>query len=665
MRNLPMKLLFSVLLIVLSAAKSFSQSGDAPNYGIDLCENLYSKLTERGIPVEKQELIPSDSESFPQNLLITVSAENAQNQSEKWYDSSINMIIFAFTQEFAGKNLESLISFVSFLSESNLSYTAVVFLSANDSFPLTVDFENNVFHPTGTKAWVSSLGYDDRICAIVIDSGAERAVIPGTNGTVAPLWLVRTICNSFTSNGENPQLSYTFPLLYQLGFTKKDTRMEAFFEQNIPVAGLTLKTDYLDNLILRDIAKSIDPLVKENWDRHYAFFKVGRHTYWIGEAVSIVFFFLFSIFILLAITFKALSRSDRNVGAARDILHTWYFIPFTLFLTTVVLHLTQGLFSSLATENPLLLVSLKMLFAVLAVFIVFILRISLNFRVSFKASGYHMLLMSALNVFIFSYLNIWLEYIMFFEYILIFIAEKTKRTPTLIIMFIVPFIPFVLLISQIVKHTNPDALSAYIVFPLYKNLLLSCLLFPVLMQLERVLIALDLFSPEKKMNPLRYMAYSAASIAVLALSLALIYQVCVRMLPKTETEKPSFSFAIKERPEDEYTVKAELQSNNFMELNMHELTVESGAPAIRYTISVESKSGVPVYESNYEYTMVSPNKIVFITPDYPAGPIHIVYSSENEGKVTVEAYLSSSEDRGTLYHERITLEQVHTASEEE
>ena len=282
MKNTSLKRLISIvsLFALIGINKVFAQSESVQLHGTELCESIYGTLSDKGFSVEKQDLIPSDSTSFPQNLTITISAGNSDSDTKKWYDSSINTIIFSFTQEFAFRNLDNLTGFIDKLKMQFLPYDVIILLTANDDFPSLPGLQNNTnLHPTGTVAYLNSIGHVDTTCAIIVSERRgrrERSLTAGGAGDVSPLYLVRTIYECMDRNGWDPHLPQHFKLLYKLGLALNDVRTSLFLEQDIPSAGLTLENTEEDFKLLSDIAEELGKLHMENWDRHYQFIHIFK-----------------------------------------------------------------------------------------------------------------------------------------------------------------------------------------------------------------------------------------------------------------------------------------------------------------------------------------------------------------------------------------------------
>ncbi|MBO7637543.1 MAG: hypothetical protein J6S91_01060, partial [Treponema sp.] len=74
---------FTALFSVIQPLSAQSQ----PLEGLALCDYLYDFLSDSGLEVQRQDLSTADSYNYPQNLTITLSAENENRQNKNWLDS--------------------------------------------------------------------------------------------------------------------------------------------------------------------------------------------------------------------------------------------------------------------------------------------------------------------------------------------------------------------------------------------------------------------------------------------------------------------------------------------------------------------------------------------------------------------------------------------------
>ncbi|MBP5358820.1 MAG: hypothetical protein J6Y69_06515 [Treponema sp.] len=645
-------LLFAAFTVLFSVSQTLSAQSQ-PLEGLELCDYLYDILSGSGLEVQRQDLSITDSYNYPQNLTITLSAENENRQNKNWLDSSINCIIFSFTQNFAAENPNFLLEFIQRLKNLQLSYDSIILLCANDE---NLDYlEDYSSHPSGTESYVESMGYDDRTCAIIIDKAVtKRTIILGEGNEVAPLWLVRTMNIAFEKKGIDSNLQLTSPLSQKMGLEIPNSRLRPFLQSNIPAAAFSLfsRNDDLD--ILEYTAATLSDLNKSNWDRHYLFFKVGQEAYWPGEAVFILGFIILSILILIALSFTTFTGTNRSRALARDILRSWFLIPMTIVLSTLLLHLNQFILEGIGVKNPLLFFSSKIIITMLALNALYIIQIRLNFFVSLKASGYLMLFVAAINFFIYSSIEITLLYFFFLEYLLYYIAERCRKTPALIISFILPIIPLAILLVNFLQQGWSPSLLNFLHFSWLKDFIFALTLFPPLMQMNRIWISMDLFTSEKKYPPIKFIAYSLITLfSVFAVGFT-FYLVINAFTPafskQTEQAHPPISETL-----EEGILNVDRKTSPFMELTLNEITVSCSEKLIRLSIAVISANETPIYNSNYEYVPFDEKTGSFTFTDYPDGPVTLTYSTEQDAIYSLDISAYTMDQESNIKHRKLSL----------
>lgn len=621
--------------------------------GVQLSHEIYRYLSDEGFDIEQQELFSSDTTRFPQNLAITISAENEGNSNKKSNDSSkekniVETIVFDIPQEFAYKNLSSLSDFLNGLKDSSLSYRTVVLLSANDSFPDAQGLEKaNKNHPSGTDIFTEKLGYDNSYAAILVDQITEerRVLVPGSDKTITPLWLLKNIYEGLKENGFSPKLTSFFSLSHFFSLAPHHQRLSSFFEKGISSCAVNLDTDSKSYETLLSIAQKLSDEKKDSRDCNYLFFKIGEMDFWVSETSTITFSLFSIIIVLLLICFTGVLPTAKSKALLKDIGRCWFVYPLTIVFVTLVLHGTQSIFSSLAYTSPLLLNTLKIFFTFVLIFFVFLVLAYLNIRISLGAYGFLMVASAVLNIFVFSCISLVLLYFFMIEFFLIFLSQHTKSTAALIATNLLTLIPFLMLLWNILDRAVLDRIKMIGPFTWQIDVLLAMILFPFIMQLVRILISTDLLSQSKKNKTWKLIATIIIAEAAMALVLWIFYAAATYLLNKSlDGKTKSTQMAIKNK--DFPTTVIDLKETAFMELSLRTLTVKSPEKVLRYEITIESENAVPIFESNYQYTLEGGNKIRFVIPDQPEGILEIIYSADSTefSHIQVDTFLLS--DKG-------------------
>lgn len=630
--------------------------------GRELTNSLYSILQNNGFTVEKQDLTPSDSHNFPQNVIVSIPAGSAERFEIPWYEASINTVIFSFTQEFVAKNTDSFLNVLENLKDLALPYECIVLLSANDSRPsLNVSEVSNTYHPAGSKRYAQELGNADTMCALVISESRRgiRTISAGGQNTVCPKWLLKTLLQTAQEHTLETRLPNHFLLLYKWGILRGPARLSPFLEQGIPAIGISLTFSEADKAFLLAIAKALVSTRSTQWEENYLFIPFAKGGFWFSESFLVLSYLVCGAAILFFLSFSFFVKTSKNRALIQDARRSSFVPPAIIALTTVSLCVSQLVFGT-AVKNPILLIGIKLLLAFLLSFILFSFQIRTNFHSSFGASSFQMQYSAALNVFIFSTLNINLLFYFLLEFLLFTLARNAKKAYSLVVTFMLPILPLLPLAHSFLQNTSYDSLSQVATLGVLHNMLFALLIFPFQMQWFRILIVLDVLNPQKAHSKKRAFLRGSLAIGISLLILALAYFVSSTIVAKTNIRLNTQSPIHITEVAGSTDLYVENAISDFMELSQREIEIESRRPVIRYDVSVEQADGseaVPLYDSNYDYSFEGKSKVYFHIPDYPQGRLSIVYFAEKNQKdiITVSAYMQDTENRGNILHETTTI----------
>ena len=595
---------------------------------------IFEKLRNNGFYVEYQGLTPSEPRIFPQNVIIHT-VTHTDNAEE---------VILSFTQEHISKCENQFIDFMNDIKTMNLSFSLTILLSACDEGIFYS--KEDLFHPHGTQVFTSSLTDSSVRCSVVVqekDSSIHN-IIAGGNGDVSPLWLVKLLKESCTTNEESFFIPNSASFLYRLHLIDNNHRVSAFLNQSIPTAGITVgysEGDFkiLTNMLLLLQSKMEQSLTAYTWDRHYSYIYIPviNLELWINETFFVFSFMLLSTFILFFICFSSFSKTQKNIAILKDLLRTWYLIPIFIILTALCLQYTQQFFTSI-TDSPVFLAGLKTIATFLIFNIIFLLQITLSLRVSYNVNKYTIILISAINIFIFCSIDISFMFLFLVEFLICFIACRTSGIISIFITFLLMLLPFVPSAINLLSASNYQALIKFSAPKLTGNMLIACIIFPFEIQWQRLLIVL-----RKRFK------------TFIPIVITLLFLVCIfigvffyginsisPLSEKTERSDPVFSI----KDEDNF-VLISTDREDFLDFNINTLTIKASedVSVIRYNIIIEAEDTVPLYECNYEYEVITREKIFIKTPDLPEYDVSIVYTcdKDTEQTITVTSYLKTTD----------------------
>ena len=200
--------------------------------------NLYNTFIGRGFKTNYQGLCPSQSEIYPRNVIVNIpAAANAVRP-----ENTLDTIFLIFSQRDASENQESFVEFAEKLEAAWQPFTIKIVLAANEDIrelPGSEEFE----HPAGISIFSQSLDSGSNCCAIIAKTSFRNRISQGGGGTVAPIWLVKSIKDSCEESSVSAWLPNSASFLYRLGFMGEDSNISPFLSDSIPAAGL-----YLDDM---------------------------------------------------------------------------------------------------------------------------------------------------------------------------------------------------------------------------------------------------------------------------------------------------------------------------------------------------------------------------------------------------------------------------------
>lgn len=631
----------------VSTIETTFQNASADDY-------LISVLQYHGFEPVKQSLVSSTDTSFPQNIIVTIPASKSHDSAKN--KTSRTTVVFAFTEQFAIECEQQLCSFIKSLQMANLPYEAVVLLSAGDESILE-DSEAS-FHPGGTATFVDQLDVTDSVCAIVVEQNAPSAnikLILGGGGDVAPMWLVHSLRKSAVLHGVFPSSPSMFISFYHKNVFRENKRVSTFLSKEIPAAGIQCMGTENDFAILLDAALSLAQTRSDWWDHHYALIPTGKNGIWLNESFFTICYLIFAFISLFLLCFFSFAGKQKHIARSKDVIRMWYVTPLMIVLSSLVLLLCELPFTGQNT-SPILLFGVKIIITFFVTFITFVSLIRFTYHISLNACSFNMLVIAVFNIFIFSTVDISLLFIFFFEYIIVLATNKLKRIPFLVISLALMLLPFIPCTAELLAFSSAESLLTLIRCGFIGNVFLALLLFPFQMQVFRIFISLDLFSKEKHVPIKTVLFRSSILISICIGIVVLFYSFFSWIIIKNNLAlKSKQAFTLIEK-KDSPDFSTSYEEQQFLDLSARHLYIKSHAPIIRYTVSVITPQTVPLYDCNYNYSLLGTHTAYFQLPDYPSDTVEIVYSSDPEyaSTITVKAYIAS--ENNTVYLETATIE---------
>ncbi|MBP5157935.1 MAG: hypothetical protein ILP18_08720, partial [Treponema sp.] len=621
-----------LLALLLSSQVPLFPQGKATS------EGLYNLFIGRGFKTDYQGLSPSQSEIYPRNIIVTIpAAPGSQSPSTGGSPTpagSLENVFLIFPQEDVVEVPDPILELAGTLKGSNQPFTVKLVLAANEGnspLPQSEEFQ----HPSGISVFAENLDGGENSCVIITRRGFRSRISSGGGGTVAPIWLIKSLKDSCEEQDISTWLPNSASFLYRLGFISEDDSLSLFLGESIPAAGLYLRSMEDAIRVLPDTLEKLSQTDTSSWDVHYSYVSFLSLEFWLDETFFLLCYISAAIIVLLRICFSTLGNSDKKTAIIKDLSKSWYLILVLLAFTAGILELSQHI-PLLQSRLAAATLGQRLVTVMAATLLLFMLFSRFKIFISFGSASRIMLLMAACNIFIFCAMDISFLFLFFFEYLACLLARRTKGRLAIVATMILMATPFIPHAVNIFLSSNPRSLARFARPGPVGNLFTALIIFPFQVQFLRLLMQMDFFSQKKRRFVLIRLLSAILFISASVFSFAMFYFLILRTLAypglysmmkriptMTLPEIPRFS-----ADADHDYIQAVYSSDDFMEYKFISLTVraEEGCQLLRYDVSLETESGIPLNDCNYSYSLSGRHKAYIAVPDNPSTDLSIVFT---------------------------------------
>ncbi len=631
--------LFLFILTINSTSESLK--------GWQLSKATFDYLSDGSFNPERKN-ISENHEYYPFNIEVNFmqdSPEFQQNASGRLKTT----LILAFTQEDAFNHKEIITSLLDYLKSGTRNFNIKVSFTAGDEQSLPGNEKMS-----GTNIFCSGLKGAENISAILFSFSSTKitSIIPGKSGKASPEYLVQLLSGAAAGSGipyvirGNAYLS-----LYNAGIFTSTERLSTFIDSEIPAAELSFLyesgKESLYTETIKETVRNYDISVTEDWCTHYIPLKTKFHFYWIGEKAIILFLMAVtavSIFIICDFTFLFRKRKSVAAKKRKYILRSSYILPVTLIIFTAALYAGQYMTAYLhkcGIHNLVMLFCSKVITAFIIVSVIFIIEvIARKGSLNIFHYEYLLTLVSIVNIFLFSLIDISLSITFAIEYVIIYISRTTKKVYSIAffcLLFIVPFIPVMTLIAV---YTPPEKIHSFIYSNLFTNILLAFAACPVCLMWLRILGHLTEKLTHGKLIASYIISTAAGFILMGATSFG-----AVKMLShffRKYAERPQRPAIIRDSGLNEKTAVKVYETKYYNGI-IRNIEINSKIPAERFTVSVLSEGENPVYYSNDDREIINSEEF-FMIPDNPPETLKLSYMPDSSGRSTVKVQACYKDD---------------------
>lgn len=602
--------------------------------------NFLNLLSQNEISCEKLPLLDYESQDFPFNISVKINSSAVSENTESL--SVRNHLIFSFTQNFAIKHSSVIINFIKQLEQKNFPFEIELFFSANDDTPLSSEIEK--YNEGGTFYFIANNVNSDSSFAIVVEEDYRNHIkIYSGSSDIAPLWLFKSVKEACLEKSSKRIISTSFFSFYQKGYFQQNRRVTAYLDEHIPALSISSDGSQETFDILMTAAEKLSHEDKDKWERHYDFFTVGRKTFCLNESIFSTFYIILAVIIFSVLCFLTFRGSHKFRTRLKAVLQIWYIIPEFVILNYLLFYLSSLLFSFFSF-TPQVVFPIEFL---LTIFIpVFLINIQIHHFQNryYFALSIIMLLSGIINVFIFANFDISLIILFFIEYLILLISTYIKNPLLLILFLFLQIIPFAPYLIDILNFASVDGIQNMLSPNLLQIFVYSTIIFNIQLQILRIIFAFNNFSKTTiVINKQKIQARFFIIAIFILFCIFFIYSTSIIFKTNYSTEQEK-TYTVEQKPVEHifYSIK----DSPFMDMTSHNLCINSSVDVLRYIVKIEHENSVPLYDSNFAYTLINPHTASFSLPDNPGRKIEIVYITDNasQSKITIDAYYSIDEE---------------------
>lgn len=629
---------FTFLICISSRNICFTQENFSRYARYTYTENY---LKDKGYDVQKNTVVPEYVGRFPSNVSVEIQAQN--NPKPDSEQNTIDNVIFSFTQDFFVKDPEFIVSFIEETKKNKLPYGVTILLSTDDeSTVLEADSQTSC----GSDYFAERLYESDTTCAYVI---FDRDYCPYQiktfgAGTFSPMWIAKAVEKSFLSN-QNP-ITIQRGLLYnnRRNLLKENRRLSAFMKKEITCVGFPLGHSQNDLNILSTLLNETTSSRKQGGSIIYNNLSIGTFSMWINESLLTIIYLGFSIIALITVCFSSFTFSARNEAIFKDLSRTWFIGPLYILLSSLFLTLFQTIFSP-SINSPALYFILKTTTALSFLFVVSYIQKFYSFRMSITSISFQMLILCALNIFIFSFIDLSLMFVFIIEYMIVLLTRNTKRKTISLMLFPMMILPFLQPSINVYMNSDHENLGLFFKTSYIGNIIFSFMLAPFVFQWTRCLLIFNIkgnYKESKRINGILYGTALSFIAAILIISFFSSFTLSASNFLSRD-KKPSY---ISVEEADAKIITVQYSNTDNFDLISHRITVScpEDKEILRSIVTLKGLS-TPLYECNFNFNMISMDEAVIEIPDGSESQIVIFFSSDygNEIQATMDFYILTDE----------------------
>ncbi|MGP1576352.1 MAG: hypothetical protein ACTTH7_02510 [Treponema sp.] len=541
----------------------------------------------------------------------------------------------------------------------------IIVITQHDSTDLPPDIPVRRLH--GTQDLIKSLASYPNPIAVLITAGTHTSakIIAGTNGNVAPSWLLQSVYNGLRHTGIPINFDPNTLLLHKLGWLEDDPALPLYNQADIPSIKIETAADISDFLCLFPSYLMDSRTIEQ--DKHYFAFLFRGALVITGEKTIVLIIIGAILTILCWLIMLSFVFGRKNEQHRHDLRILWW-IPLYFFIVnalgfvigskiTELVFALRFLSSTEMIFYPITALAVKYGIALFFMLIV----VSLNIRIPLPRNrfiyGFLANTVCACNIFIFSTIDLSFAVFFLIMYLISLAAYQFKNTiiQTMFLIFLYsPLLPFLLHIMN-----NSEAVFPFI-FAL--NTQPAILFIPFDLLLIRLLLSVE---KQYGIKQWRLKAQAAISTAVLVTLLLWFFLmpdkttdihnnfVLMQKITQGQTAILKNYNGTQENAALQYRQHADGMSasqvedslivggtlDNYFERSIGTVSVRSSLKPEAIHVTIESQDGSALFEADQLFEKNSKgDKASFVSLPRPEMPFAIRFSGEKDAvlRITVQ-----------------------------
>ena len=578
---------------------------------VSQCDFLYNHFLQDGYFPQKQTLEETLSDDFPYNIIL---------KGESVSDESVLFLI----------SIENALEVSQELEE--ISQFGTVICTANDKSLLFPTF------PAGTQTAIDEYSQENTkppvlYLSINTDNDKFWTITPGSNGLISPSYTFSKLKKALEKEDIYSYVEDGSLALYKINLAKSDSVVNALLENDFPAIKLNFQITNKDKLskVAKHFAEGYDFYNPKNKEVNYDSVSVFSTSLTISEPTLTLIFISVVTFSLFSICVLSFMFGRRKTAHKKTMLKYWYIAPLfliiTLFCFVLAQIITKWIFP-VWDYFPQYGFLIKFLIACMIFAFIYILRKVLKIPSRAFIYSYLLNIISFVNFFVFSALDLPFLLLFGIEYIFIYISQGFKKTSLLIIATILLIFPFFPTLYGVFDNSDISSLITLVNGNLFVNLILSLFILPLAFMIMRIILSV------KRKHLIKRQIIKLGILGLILVSFLVTVSLFNNHLEKTNyLTKDTVHFTNSNEDLAEFSLFSD-SSIGFSDNKLEILALED---VLYYEIKIFSDSTFPIFSSNFPFSFFETNNAAqFNLAENPPKNFTLEFLTEENASFQVE-----------------------------